>query len=141
MGVVKGAISLTDNATAVLRGIRKEQSAFRKDVETTKSALKSTWGQKYQARLDATAASKTLSQLKSKMDPLKKKVVTAVAVKEMATAKLKTVGEKMKAVGKMVAQRAIEKGITTVVFDRGGYIFHGRVRELAEGAREGGLNF
>ncbi len=44
-------------------------------------------------------------------------------------------------VGKMVAQRAIEKGITTVVFDRGGYIFHGRVRELAEGAREGGLNF
>lgn len=104
MGVVKGAISLTDNATAVLRGIRKEQSAFRKDVETTKSALKSTWGQKYQARLDATAASKTLSQLKSKMDPLRKKVVTAVAVKEMATAKLKTVGEKMKAVGKMVAQ-------------------------------------
>ena len=44
-------------------------------------------------------------------------------------------------VGKMVAQRAIEKGITTVVFDRGGYIFHGRVKELADGAREGGLNF
>ena len=44
-------------------------------------------------------------------------------------------------VGKLVAERALEKGITTVVFDRGGYIFHGRVKELAEGAREGGLNF
>ncbi len=41
----------------------------------------------------------------------------------------------------MIAQKAAEKGITNVVFDRGGYIFHGRVKELAEGAREGGLNF
>ena len=44
-------------------------------------------------------------------------------------------------VGQLVAARAAEKGITEVVFDRGGYIFHGRVKELAEGAREGGLKF
>ena len=44
-------------------------------------------------------------------------------------------------VGEMVAKRAVEKGIDQVVFDRGGYIFHGRVKELAEGAREGGLKF
>jgi len=44
-------------------------------------------------------------------------------------------------VGKMVAERALEKGITTVVFDRGGNIYHGRVKALAEGAREGGLKF
>ncbi len=44
-------------------------------------------------------------------------------------------------VGEMIAKRAIEKGITEVIFDRGGYIFHGRVKELAEGAREGGLKF
>ena len=46
-----------------------------------------------------------------------------------------------KAVGKLVAQRAIEKGIKDVVFDRGGYIYHGRVKALADAAREGGLNF
>jgi large subunit ribosomal protein L18 len=46
-----------------------------------------------------------------------------------------------KAVGKLVAQRALGKGITDVVFDRGGYRYHGRVKALAEAAREGGLKF
>jgi len=45
------------------------------------------------------------------------------------------------AVGKLVAERALEKGISEVVFDRGGYIFHGRVAALAEAAREAGLSF
>ena len=44
-------------------------------------------------------------------------------------------------VGQLIAARAAEKGITDVVFDRGGYIYHGRVAELAAGARDGGLNF
>jgi large subunit ribosomal protein L18 len=44
-------------------------------------------------------------------------------------------------IGNIIAKRALEKNITTVVFDRGGYIYHGRVSELAEGAREGGLSF
>ena len=47
--------------------------------------------------------------------------------------------EAAKTIGKTIAERAIAKGIETVVFDRGGYIYHGRVQELAEGAREGGL--
>ena len=46
-----------------------------------------------------------------------------------------------RAVGKLVAERAKAKGIDVVVFDRGGYLYHGRVAELAEGAREGGLEF
>ena len=46
-----------------------------------------------------------------------------------------------KAVGKLVAERAAAKGVKHVVFDRGGYLYHGRVKALAEAAREGGLNF
>jgi ribosomal protein L18 len=49
--------------------------------------------------------------------------------------------EGAKKVGQMVAERAKAAGITTVVFDRGGYVYHGRVAALAEGAREGGLEF
>ena len=49
--------------------------------------------------------------------------------------------EAAKKVGKLVAERAAAKGINEVVFDRGGYVYHGRVLELAEGAREGGLKF
>jgi large subunit ribosomal protein L18 len=44
-------------------------------------------------------------------------------------------------IGALVAQRAIEKGVKDVVFDRGGYIYHGRVKALADAAREAGLNF
>ncbi len=46
-----------------------------------------------------------------------------------------------KQVGTVVAKRALEKGITTVVFDRGGYIYHGKVQALADAAREAGLTF
>ena len=49
--------------------------------------------------------------------------------------------EAAKKVGEAVAQRARDKGIEAVVFDRGGYLYHGRVKALAEGAREGGLQF
>jgi large subunit ribosomal protein L18 len=46
-----------------------------------------------------------------------------------------------KAVGKLLAARAIEKGVQDVVFDRGGYLYHGRIKALADAAREGGLKF
>ena len=49
--------------------------------------------------------------------------------------------EAAKKVGLLIAKKAADKGITEVVFDRGGYIYNGRVKELAEGAREGGLKF
>ena len=49
--------------------------------------------------------------------------------------------EAAKKIGAIVAERALKKGIEEVVFDRGGYIYHGRVQALAEGAREGGLKF
>jgi large subunit ribosomal protein L18 len=49
--------------------------------------------------------------------------------------------EQAKAVGKLVAERIMAKNVQSVVFDRGGYLYHGRVKALADGAREGGLQF
>lgn len=60
-------------------------------------------------------------------------------IKETVNGLIKT--EAAKIIGQQVAKRALEKGIETVVFDRGGYLYHGRVKSLADGAREGGLKF
>ncbi|MCC6369422.1 MAG: 50S ribosomal protein L18 [Bacteroidia bacterium] len=49
--------------------------------------------------------------------------------------------EKAKMVGKLIAEKAVANGITSVVFDRNGFLYHGRIKSLAEGAREGGLKF
>jgi large subunit ribosomal protein L18 len=59
-------------------------------------------------------------------------------IREAARAKKAEVAKK---VGELVARRCAEKGITQVAFDRGGYLYHGRVAKVAEGARAGGLNF
>ena len=69
--------------------------------------------------------------------------VTLVAASTLEKAFEGATGNKeaTRKVGKLVAERALEKGIDTVVFDRGGYLYHGRVAELAEGAREAGLKF
>lgn len=52
-----------------------------------------------------------------------------------------TKSEKSALVGKAIAQKAVALGISTCIFDRGGYLYHGRVKAVADGAREGGLNF
>lgn len=61
-------------------------------------------------------------------------------VKEIAAAKANKT-EQAKLVGKLLAERATQAGIQSVVFDRNGYLYHGRVKALAEAAREGGLKF
>lgn len=70
-------------------------------------------------------------------------LAAASTVEKEIAAQLGEVDKKgeAKLVGKIVAERAVKAGITEVVFDRGGYIYTGRVAELAAGAREGGLNF
>lgn len=70
-------------------------------------------------------------------------LVSASTLDKELKGKLETTSNKeaAKAVGKLVAEKALAKGIEEVIFDRGGYIYHGRVKELAEGAREGGLKF
>jgi len=61
-------------------------------------------------------------------------------VKNLITSEMKKVDESV-LVGKLIAKRAIEANITNVAFDRNGYIYHGRIKALADGAREGGLQF
>lgn len=62
-------------------------------------------------------------------------------VKEIAEQAKITKTEQARLVGKLAAKNAMDKGVTTVVFDRNGYLYHGRVQALAEAAREGGLKF
>lgn len=70
-------------------------------------------------------------------------LVAASSLEDAIKSSVSSTGNKDAArkVGELVAKKAAEKGITEVVFDRGGYIYHGRILELAEGAREAGLKF
>ena len=68
-------------------------------------------------------------------------LVSASSIDKAFEQKLGSNKEAAKLVGKMIAERALEKGIEEVVFDRGRYVYHGRVQNLAEGAREAGLKF
>ena len=70
-------------------------------------------------------------------------IVAASSIEKDVRAGLKTGAdiEAAKAIGKLVAERALKAGVTQVVFDRGEYIYHGRVKALADGAREAGLDF
>ena len=72
-----------------------------------------------------------------------KTLAAASSLEKDLRVNLKTGGDMAaaKEVGKLVASRAVAAGVTTVVFDRGGYLFHGRVKALADAAREGGLSF
>jgi large subunit ribosomal protein L18 len=70
-------------------------------------------------------------------------VASASSLEKELAGKLKTGSDKDAAteVGKLVAQRAVAAGVSSVIFDRGGYIYHGRIKALADAAREGGLSF
>jgi large subunit ribosomal protein L18 len=69
-----------------------------------------------------------------------KTIVAASSLKEAAASDANKV-DQSKAVGKLIAEKAIAAGVNQVVFDRNGYLYHGRIKSLAEGAREGGLQF
>jgi len=76
------------------------------------------------------------------IDDVSGKTITAASSrdKDIDASKVNKV-EAAKLVGKAIAEKAVKAGVDTVSFDRGGYLYHGRVKSLAEGAREGGLKF
>lgn len=74
-------------------------------------------------------------------DLAKKTIVTASSAEKAMKDAGGTKTEIAKLVGKLIAEKAIQAGISQVVFDRSGYLYHGRVKALAEAAREGGLKF
>ena len=94
------------------------------------------------ARLSVFRSSKHIhAQL---IDDLKGETLAAASSLEKTLREKSKTGaniEAAKAVGRLIAERAKEKGVKDVVFDRGGYMYHGRVKALADAAREGGLNF
>lgn len=101
------------------------------------------------ARVSGTAAKPRLSVFRSNKD-IYAQLIDDAAGRTLAAASSRekeifTAGgtkiEKSNKVGKLLAERAKAAGLSTVVFDRGGYLYHGRVKGLADGAREGGLNF
>ena len=102
-------------------------------------------------RISGTAERPRLNVFRS-LDHIYAQVIDDVAGKTLASASTvdkgmrsevsgKTKKEQATMVGKAIAERAKAAGISTVLFDRGGYLYHGRIKALADGAREGGLDF
>lgn len=98
-------------------------------------------------KLSGTAVKPRLSVFRSNtglyaqlIDDIKGHTLASISSRELGYTSNVNV-EKSHEVGKKLAEKAIEAGVREVVFDRGGYLYHGKVKALADGAREGGLNF
>lgn len=122
-----------DGRVVKLSGLQRRKIRIRKKVKGTPERLRLSVfrsNKHIYAQIIDDAAGKTLAAVSTKS-----KAYTDAAAKDD-----KKVGA-AKLVGKLIAKIALEKGIAKVVFDRGGYIYHGRITALADGAREGGLQF
>ena len=103
---------------------------------------------KIRAKVSGTAAKPRLAVYRSNanisaqiIDDVAGVTLVSASTLEKALEGIGSNKEAAKKIGEIIANRANEKGITEVVFDRGGYLYHGRVSALADGAREGGLKF
>ena len=119
----------------------KAKSRSTKRLHRHKRVRKKVQGSEARPRLNIFRSSKHIyAQI---VDDVKGHTLAAASSLSQELEQLKTGANKTaaRAVGKLIAQKAKEKNIAQVVFDRGGYLYHGRVKELADGAREGGLKF
>jgi large subunit ribosomal protein L18 len=120
--------------------MRNSKALFQRRQERVRTRLRQVAGDR--PRLSVFRSSKHIyAQLVD--DRAGRTLVAASSIDKSLKGSLESGADKSaaEAVGKLLAERAVEKGITHVVFDRGGYIFHGRVKALADAAREAGLSF
>ena len=106
---VVGSISIRDNASSVLKSVRAEQTALRKDAANTRKELQRTWDKTYTAKLDTSSAVKKTDGLTGKVKQLGKKVASPVIrAKDAASTKIAKVSSGVKAVGKKVVTPVIK---------------------------------
>lgn len=121
---------------------RKNNMATKKDIRRTKIKFRirhKVSGTQEMPRLSVFRSNKEIyAQV---VDDVKGVTLTAASSLEKGFEKSGNKSEVAAKVGKTLAERALAAGIKTVVFDRNGYLYHGRVKSLADGAREGGLKF
>lgn len=104
---ISAVITLKDNMSATMRGIRREQKSFQQEVRKTKLEMASAFKQQQKVRLDATTAHKQITKLRKNLEPLRKKVVAAVILRDNASNKLKQIKSGIKSVGEKIAKPAI----------------------------------
>ncbi len=114
-------------------------------TETKRNAIRQRIHARIRAKLSGTGERPRLNVYRS-LNHIYAQVIddqTGVTLVSASSIKLKTGGNiaSAKEIGKAVAEKAVEKGIKKVVFDRGGYLYHGRIKALADAAREAGLEF
>ena len=114
-------------------------------TETKRNAIRQRIHARIRAKLSGTGERPRLNVYRS-LNHIYAQVIddqTGQTLVSASSIKLKTGGNiaSAKEIGKAVAEKAVEKGIKKVVFDRGGYLYHGRVKALADAAREAGLDF
>jgi len=119
--------------------------SFKIDKEYRRSRIK----QRVRKRISGTSDRPRMTVFRSNkeiyvqlIDDLAGKTLAAASSRDKGVADKKvTKTEQAKLVGKLVAERALEAGLSAVVFDRNGYLYHGRIKALADSAREGGIKF
>jgi large subunit ribosomal protein L18 len=116
-------------------------------MKTTKADARLRRRRRIRGRVEGSAARPRLSVFRSNkgiyaqvIDDASGTTIAAASSVQLSSSE-GSKSEQASAVGKLVAERARDKGVESVVFDRGGYLYHGRVKALADGAREGGLRF
>ncbi len=104
----RGRISIKDNVTCVLKSVKKEQTAFRKDVYKTKKAMQKAYDKKRILKIETAPANKAIKRIRKKLNPIRKKLVKLIAIKDMAKGKINKIKAGLKALSKFSARPIVK---------------------------------